>query len=433
MLNTILLKSALKVINSPAHAQYTVTAHFISAAPNSTFSFYPMLIDDIIFDMNYADNFADEIDLNMTVSPKDYALMQDQGQDLRCIVTITYCTKDGRQVFDPPPIQRQYVVMINDPVDIRNTLPDVQSYTEIQTPMSVRLVEETIYALRHTKINTVYQKMDVKQAIHAITQSFDIERIHLVEPDNTHVYDHIDIGSYQGISSIYGYLQSKCGIYQKGINAYFTNGVLYIYPPFETDPVYDKSVIFYQVDTGRFAGSHVFHKSEKDSVSIVLNTQGETIDLTISGAENVGTGFIFNRASRMTDGFTAIDSQQGAMFTEDPALSITLNDSRTVTGGRNNLFHVHGTDNPYPHMSTLMAYQASLMTVQWMNCDPFLLDPCQKVKFYYDKNKVMMARTGIMERAYYRLARMEKMHSKYVFGCVGLLTLRLSPNETSVY
>lgn len=432
MLNSVLLSSAEKIMASTAPTQFTISAHFINAAQGAKFSFYPLMIDEILINKNYADNFADEMDLKMTISPFDYALLQDQGQDLLCILTLTYTDKYGKEVYDPKPIQRQYNVMINDPRDIRKAVPDVHKYTEPSFAASVRLVEPTVYNLRHTKINAVYQTMTVTQVIHTVTQSFEIERIHLVPPDNTHVYDHVEIGGYQNISSVYGYLQSTCGVYPKGINGYISNGCLFIYPPFETDPTYDKSLLFYQVDTGRFAGNPVFHKLENNSVSIVVNTQPHSYDLSIAGAENVGTGFIFNRASRLTDGFTTIDKTNGAEFTQEPALSVTLKNARTITKERNNLFHIHGTDNPFPAMSEIIAHQASLMDVQWMNADPFVLDPCQQIKYYYDKNGKMVKKTGIMEKAYYRISKIERIHTKDLFGCVGALTLRLSPNETNV-
>lgn len=432
MLNSVLLKAASKVIKSPTPATYFIHPRFINAKPGSTFSFYPLMIDDVVLNRNYADNFADEFDLFMTISPKDYALMVDQGQDLLCVLTITYVSKDGTEVLNPKPIQRQYNVMINNAEDIRKKVPDVDKYTTPSVPISVRLIDPEVYELRHTKINTIFQKMNVKDAIHSLTALFGIERIHLVEPDNTHVYDHIKIGGYQTISSVYSYLQSTCGIYTKGINSYIQDGCLYVYPTFETDPEYDKATLFYQVDTGRFAGSDYFHTVEQNALSIVVNSQPTSIDLSIAGAENVGTGFIFNRASRLSDGFTAIDSNDGAEYTQQPALTVTLRNSRTVTQGRSNLYHVHATDNPFPHMSELISHQASLMDVKWMNADPFQMDPCQKLVYYYDKNGSMIKKTGIQERAMYRFSRLKRIDKRDLFGCVGMLTLRLSPNETVV-
>jgi len=432
MLNSLLLKAATKIINSPSPATYFITPRFINAKPGSTFSFYPLMIDELILDRNYADNFADILDLNMTISPKDYALLQDQGENLLCVLTITYVGKSGEHVLEPAPIQRQYNVMINNPEDIRKKVPDVHKYTEPSLKVSLRLIDPEIYELRHTKVNGLYPKMSIKDVLYAVTHNLGIERIHLFEPDNTHVYDHIDVGTYQSIDSVYNYLQSTCGVYGKGINSYLQDGCLYIYPPFETDIDYDRTTMFYQVDTGRFAGSDYFHKAENNSLSIVVNSQPTSIDLSIAGSENVGTGFIFNRASRLTDGFTTVDSNDGAQFTQDPGMLVTLQGSRTVTGSRNNIKHIHATDNPFPHMSELIAHQASLMTMTWMNADPFKMDPCQKLIYYYDKNGNMVQKTGIMEKAYYRFSRIKRVDQRDLFGCVGSLTLRLSPNETEV-
>lgn len=432
MLNSTLLSSASKVIASPTPSTYFINVRFINEKADSKFSFVPLFLDDIIINRDYADKFADEFDLSMTISPKDYALLQDQGQNLIAIITISYSDKGGTVVYNPTPIQKQYKVIINDPQDVRKTVPDIHMYTEPSVKMSVRLVESTVYDLRHTKVNAIYQTMTVKDVIYAITHEFGIKRIHLVEPDNTHEYDHIDVGSYQGIDSVYGYLQSTCGIYTRGINSYIQDGCIYIYPPFDTDPKYDKTTLFYQVDRGRFAGSDYFHKITNNSLSIVVNSQPTITDLSIVGAENIGTGFIFNRASRLADGFTAIDDTDGAKFTDNPSISVTLNNSRTVTESRNNLFHVHATDNPFPYMSELASHQASVASVIWMNADPFQMDPCQRLIYYYDKEGSMIQKTGILEKALYKFSRIKKIDKRDIYGCVGSLTLRLSPNETVV-
>lgn len=430
MLNSILLNAATKVISNTAACQFILTAKFINASTGSKFSFIPLQIECLDISRNYAENFADEIDLSMTVSPKDWALLQDQGQNLLCILTIQYVDKFGRDVFNPKPIQKQYNVIINNPRDIRKAVPDVHLYTEPSEKMSVRLVEKTVYNLRHVKINTIYQNATVEQAIYGITKAFGIEKIHLVTPDNTHKYDHIDIASYQGIESVYLFLQSKCGIYSQGLNAYITDGVLYVYPPFNTDPKYDKTAIFYQVDTGRFSGSSIYHRSSGKTISIVINTQPHSYDLSIAGSENVGTGFTFVRASRLIDGVTTLDNKSGAQFTDNPALSVNLATNRTIVEGRSNIKHIKATDNPFPQMSEIIAHQASIMQVNWMNADPFQIDPGQSILYYYDKNGVMIKKTGIIEKAYYRISRMERIDHRTMFGCVGQLTLRLSLNET---
>lgn len=431
--NNVLLNSAKKIMANTTPAQFFITAEFINSQAGSTFKFYPFKINSLRINRDYLENHSDEIDLTIAISPKDYALLQDQGQDLLCILTITYVTTGGNVVYTPKPIKKQYRVIINDAQDIRKAIPDIELYTHPTTEITVRLVEETIYKLRHTKINTLFQNVTVTQAIYAITEQFGIERLYLVPPDNTHVYDHIDIPSLQGIGSIYLYLHSKCGLYAKGANSYITDGVLYIYPPFDTNPSYDKNISFYQVETGQFTGCAIFHKVENNNVSVVVNTQSQSYDLSITGAENVGTGFIFTRASRMTDGFTTIDNKTGAEFTDSPVLNISLTGARTGIKNVNNLFHIKATDNPYPAMSEIISHQASLMEVTWMHADPFQLDPGHSVNYYYDNNKQMVKKTGILQHAIYMITPMEKVGPKDMFGCVASLILRLSPNESKVF
>lgn len=429
MRNQILLEASQKIITNASPSAFMIDVRFISASPGSKFSYYLLDVDEILITRDYADNFADEIDLKATISPKDYALLQDQGQNLKCVLSITYVKENGTMLFDPPPLKLQYNVMLNASRDIRTAVPDVDAYTEPQVELSVRLVEAQIYNIRTTKINVPYQTMTVEQAIYAITQFLGVEKLHLVPPDNTHRFDQIPIGSFQGIDSIYGYLQSTCGVYWAGLNNYYTEGVLYVYPAFRTDPEYDKSIIFYQVDTGRYAGVNAYHQVKGNNVSVVINTQPQSTDLSIAGAENVGTGFIFNRASRMSDGITAVDSQEGAKFTDTPSLSFSLENPRSLDPNNNNIVQVHGTDNPYQKMSDILAHQASLMDVIWQRANPFLVDPCQKVVYYYDQEGVMMKKTGMIDKALYVIKGMQRMGTKTMFGCTGRLLLRLSPNS----
>jgi regulation of enolase protein 1 (concanavalin A-like superfamily) len=432
MLNSTLVAAAAKVMSNPAPAQFIVTAQFVNSQSGSEFSFFPRFIDEMVIVRDYLENFADEFDMKMTVSPKDYALLQDQGQNLLCVLTWTYVDQWGKTIYDPAPIRTQYNVMINDPWDIRKSVTDVQVHTEPNTELWVRLVEPAVYKIRQTKVNAVYQNMTMTQTLYAVSQLLGIEKIHLVPLDNTHQYDHVNITSYQGISSVYGYLHSRFGLYLKGATSYLSGGVLYVYPPFETDPVYDKTAIFYQVDSGKYAGAHIFHRTENKNVSVVVNTQPQSYDLSVGGSENIGTGFIFTRASRLTDAFTAVDSSEGARFTDEPALSVSLNSSRTLVKDYNNLTHIPSTDNPYPATSKIISHQASIMNVVWMHADPFLLDPGQKIVYYYDKDEIMVKKTGILERAEYRISRMHQMDAKSMFGVVATLTLRLSPNESVV-
>ena len=433
MLNQSLQNAAALVMKTTSPAQFTIKAKFFNTNGGTSFSFSPLKIDRITIDQDFIGKYADEIDLEAVISPKDYALLQDQGQDLLCLLTITYVDGGGNPVYNPAPIQTQYNVIINNAKDIRKAVPDVHQYTQPQFPLSVRLVEKAVYNLRQTKHNAIYPKANMTQVIHAITQAFGVNKLQLTPVDNTHTFDHVVIPSFQSISTVFNYLHNEHGVYHKGISGYVTGGTMFVYPPLETAPTYDKTVSFYQVSKGMYAGVNAFHQIEGKSLSVVINNEVTSHDLSVAGSENVGTGFIFTRASRLTDGFTTIDSKQGAQFTENPALAFIANTARTVVKDVNNLFHIKATDNPMPAMSHVMAHQASLMQVNWMNADPFQLDPGHAVNYYYDQNGSMIKKTGIVEHAKFVISNIKKKDADDIFGAVGALVLRVSPNATQTF
>ena len=429
MLNTSLLNAANKVMNNPSPTQFTIMAQFIcSTAGTAGFPFYPFQIEALTIVRDYEKNYADEIDLAFKISPKDYALLNDQGQNILCVLTITYTDKFGKILTSPKPIQTQYNVMLNDNRDIRKAVPDVHLYTEPSQDITVRLVETTVYNMRNTRTNGIHPVETISNVIYHTAQTFGITNVHLVPPDNSHTYDHIEIPSYQGISNVFSHLQEKNGIYNKGVKHYVTGNCLYVYPAYETAPVYDKSVIFYQVDQGRYVGSNSFHQTSGTTTSIVVNSQANSVDLSVHASENVGTGVTFVRASRLKEGITYIDPTKGAAFTQNPILTIGLAAARSMTAGLNNIKHIVSTDNPMPHLTKMSANQASLMNVSWQGADPFVLDPPHAVTYYYDENGAMVKKTGLIEKAVYRINRGQRMNAKFLYHCIGDLTLRLSPN-----
>jgi hypothetical protein len=358
--------------------------------------------------------------------------MQDQGENLMCLVTITYVNPDGAVVYTPAPKQTAYYAMLNSPRDIRRGLPDVHAMTEPTMPITVRLVEESVYAMRKTRLNSIYQTADMTKVIRDIAVQYGIKKIHMVPLDNTHVYDHVVIDSYQSIASIFGYLQTHYGLYTKGVNYFVTGGVLYVWPSYETDPTYDKSALFYQVDHGRFVGVPSMYRVDGTVTSAVINTEVHSYDLTIAGAENHATGFIFNRASRAGGGRTYIDQNDGAKFTEQQALTVSAVGARALASGSENTVHIKTTDNPFVKMSDITSMMASLATFKWSDCGLMLLDPCHKVVFYYDDKGVMVQKTGVVENIRYKCTKIQRVGDKYVFGCSAAVTLRLAPNQTKV-
>lgn len=430
MRNTVLQNAATNILNNPVAVYFRIDITFTSTATGSAWSLVPYVIDDLTYTYDYISQCYDSIVVDATVSPKDYALMQDQGQSLQATVILTYVTENNTRLSNPLPVKKKYRVLLMDAYDIRKSVPDVQLYTTPTHKFSFRLIEDTVYQLRHTKLSFALQTGTMHSAIHALAHGYDISTMSLIDPDNTHTYDHIILPSYIGFSGSFGYLQSHFGVYMKGMTYYLTNSCLYIYPPYETNPTSDRTITFFQVRTGQYGGLSCKHCKVGNDYQVIIDSQPHSQDLSIAGVENHGTGVSFINANTLTDGYTSIDANKGAAFNDDIGSVVSLTSARTMDASVNNIKHITATENPYPHMSLIAMHQASLMQVSWPGADPFAVIPNTKVVYCYDRNGTMLKKTGIVEHAEFKLSKMNTTGTMTMFGCNAQLTLRLAINDT---
>lgn len=432
MQNSTLLNAANAVIANPAATYFRLKFVFTNASTGSEFLFSPFKVTSLVINQDFVTNCYDDIRVTMTVCPKDYALFQDQGQNLECLLTLIWVDRNGQPVLSATPVQKKYMVMITDPRDVRKAIPDVHLYTTPSHSITFRLMESAVYDTRHRKINYGIQAATISDMIHSMLYGYNIKTIDLVAPDNTHTYDHIFIPSYMGFETGFSYLQSHYGVYAKGMCYYLTDGCAHIYPPYEVNPSTSQSLTFFQARTGYLGGSDFVHQKVGNDYRIVIDSQPHSYDLSVAGSENHGTGFTFNRASKITDGYTQLTPNTGADYTSDSSLMIKMDSTRTMGVGTSNLHHILATDNPFPHMSELAMHQASLMQVHWPGADPFSLIPGEQVTYCYDRNGTMIKKTGIVERGYFDIKAIKRDSDAQLFTCTGTLVLRLNPNESMI-
>ena len=430
MRNTALQKAATNVLTDPAAVYFRVKLTFSNSTTGSTWTFIPYVIDSLVFDYDFIENCYENITVTATMAPKDYAQMQDQGQALQALLTLTYVTENNTRLYSPAPVQKKYRVLLKDAIDIRKAVPDVQLYTTPSHQFSFQLMEETVYQARLIKLGVAYQSTTVSNVIHSLTEGYGVSTLSMVTPDNTHTYDHIIMPSYVGMTGAYGFLHSHHGVYCKGMGYYLQNSCMYIYPPYETNPTSDRTITFFQVKTGKYSGLSCRHKKVGNNYQVVIDSQPVSVDHSIAGVENHGTGISFIHANALTDGYTTIDANKGASFNSNTGSVISLTNSRTLDTDVNHINHVVATDNPYPHMSMLALRQASIMHVPWPGADPYSVIPNTKVVYCYDRNGTMMKKTGIVEHAHFEMKKMNTTGTMTMYGCTGNLTLRLSLNES---
>ena len=427
MLNKVLAASIASVMSTPSPAQYVLAIEFLSKT-NNMFKYSPMIVDNLIIKQDFAHEYADNIVISFRIASSDYAIMQDNSEGLLAVLTIKSLDRFGSTVYNPPPQQFIYQATIVNPKDVRRQLSDVAARTLPDTTIAIRLIDQTIYDLRHVNIHGIYQKTTLSDVLSHITQTFKFKTLHLVPPDNTHTYDHIVIPPNKNFAEVFTYLQRTYGVYMKGLNFYGSNGVLYIYPPYETGPTFPQTCVVYQADDGAYAGAQSFHKTTNTTTEIVVNRESFSQDLTVASGENKGTASMFLRSSALVDGVVTVDETKGVQYQTGLAASLRLQNPRLAAGNVQHTTYAKATDNPFSMATGLASGQAVMVEADWAHAAPFLLLPGCTVRYSYDKDGVQMTQSGILEGIQCSLNRDARVPAGVMHLSSGKLILRLQPD-----
>lgn len=429
MLNSILGSAIYDVMNSGSPS-ITLIEFTISSEQYASYSYTPDIIDALLVNQDFANNYTDDITLHFKIASADYVNLFDYKQDLIGELVIYYADQNGNADYTRQPIREKYRVILMNPMDIRKTTPDIDKRTTPDMHVALRLIEDDVYKLRHAGVNVILSKVTVEQAIrHVTSEFFNINVLHLVPPDNVYVYNHIVVPPFKKFREFYNWLQSEYGVYLNGINFYYSDSALYVYPPFNTAPtVTVNPVIVYQADKGAYAGAACFHKLSSDKIEIVTNEPPITKDLTTMGAENHGTNTMFLRSSKVVDQIVTVDAKKGPQFNADSALSITPTDNRLASSSVVNNHYAKESDNPYALASRHSMYNATLTRLNWPSALPFTVVPGEATIYYTDHSGVMMSQTGIIEKVRYNIGRKDRGPEGHMFVCRAYLDLRLTPD-----
>lgn len=424
--NQALVSATEGILGQQMPCTARIAIEFAGSAAGSTFSFVPISIDNVVFDFHYTENVFTTIYAKIKVSGKDYALLQDQSQNLIASVRITPASSSGTPVRTVDPYLEKFRVLLVNPMDARIMMQDIHLHVEPTREMVVQLIEPLAYRLRHESVTACIHSATVSDMIHYLVHCHDIKNTDIIDPDNTHPFDHMIVPMYPSFMSSIGYLQSTYGVYAKGCSYYIQDDRLYVYPPFETNPSSQGTLTFFQHRVGQASlGGSKYTKAGND-FRIVIDKPAQATDMSLAGAENHGTGFSFTRASRTTGGMTYIDKNKEGSFTDMNTIIMSTNSPQTLDPSSNKIKQVRSTDNPYPHMSTIAAHQASLMTVEWDGVDITAFTPGKKVKYCYDENGVMAQRSGILQRAQVNFQQNMRADSGVVFSTHAQLDIRLA-------
>lgn len=394
------------------------------------------ILEEISIDQNFEANYMDDIELVVSMHPAEYVKLIEHHQDITISLKFLYIDHITNQssISKLPEIY-QYKGIIKNTKDLskqfhissyqnKDTSPQYDDQIASRINVVFQLLEVNAYNLRHQQFNGMFSKVTVKQVIEYITAAYGIVKLSLIEPDNTTVYDHIIIPPGHDFSSLFTYLQNRYGVYFKGLTYYYTNGVLYIYPPYEVNPNKPKSLNLYNVPQNQYAGLEGYHTYKNEDIHVVSNTPTDTINLSELGQEEVGNATSFIRADTMLDMFQEYKGSRGVDIKNKNTVTA---ETTTKKGMMKNLYYQkyrNPTINIFKETSRLEAINATVLVLGWVHSTWFEIEPGHKTIYHYDDDGRYDVRTGLCNHIKYEFTCIGRVN-EYIFDCSATLSIRL--------
>lgn len=458
--------SGIKIVKRPESAilALELTIHGRSAITGQDYSFEPYVVNKFVIEQQFSRNYTDYISAVLTLTPVQLLILLDNYRDLNCTVILKECIPKLDYVDHTNIVYENTFKVILKDKEIKKRLPkkallsdnamdrNIEHSSQLFDNIEVQLVPDTEYILRKKKFNFIMRDATVKDVILYLAKSCEINKVCLTEPDNTKVYQNLIIPPQQTFSTCMELLQEYYGIYNKGLSYYYTNGILYIYPAYETSPTSKEGVHFYYAGQDAIAGAELYHAYSEDNMLHVVITSTPTIkDLADSGIENFGNTIMYQHSDRIIDLYSSIGEGIGGNNSRMGLGEIDLKEPNTsifslkdtdfgISKDAYNIVFDH-TANPYASTSDIYSYMRMMIGVQWQNAWPDSLKPGYLIHYHYDgediyrrtddesqeyaDNAEYMTRDGICEEVTYTIQPIQgsKLSNRQNYSCVASIIL----------
>jgi len=295
--------------------------------------------------------------------------------------------------------------------------------------LNCQLFEDKAYSLRNTSITTILRNVTMKDVLYYVGNTLGIKRLEIVPPDNTQKYLHLRIPPVKDISNVFDYLQDEYGIYKDGLNYYYTNETLYIYPGYRTNPTMTPVVHIYNVPKNNYLGSPGYHRIDSDgTIHILCNSEVTSQDMATKGIEKQGNHSTFLRADQLFDlGRTLTTAKRELAQRYD---GIGLNSNKGTTNGTSKLQYEGVTSNLFAVASKIAEMDCTLLSSNWQYAELGLIRPGQKVYYHYEDDSVYTTMRGVVLEVTYSTKILDRK-SVYLYNCNAAYILRLEVDDQS--
>jgi hypothetical protein len=411
---------------------------FFYTTKDSSIRVEPTFFDELFIQQRFHSDYMNNMFLQVQIPVADAILLLEHYQDLKVqIKSFPIEPITGQYIVNTFPTVKTYKVIIPDAEDLfkkysRNELiPDpgsalLESQHGMIANLNVQLFEEDAYYLRNTSISGILRNATIKDAIYYVCNILGIKDTEITPPDNNRRYVNLEIPAVKQLANIFDYLQDTYGIYKDGLNYYFTEGKLYVYPGYRTNPTTQSVVHIYNVPMNSYLGLKGYHYKEKDgTVHILCNQEVQVKNMAPEGVERNGSHRVFFRTDRFFDTSRVANSRTHQI--QQNYAGISLAHKRGAVAKSSRLEYGGVTNNIYAVSSALAEFDCTLLTSSWLKAEYGILQPGQKVIYHYDQDRVYTTTQGVVVEVTY-VTSISDRKSDYQYTTVAVYGLRLESN-----
>jgi hypothetical protein len=267
--------------------------------------------------------------------------------------------------------------------------------------VTFQLVDKGLEALKMVTVGSVFRRCkteDVVKGILAKERSKAktitgkaVETIDMVDGDNDDEIEHVLIPQGLPYLDVPFYVQQQCnGVYNAGMNIYYQNKGLFVYPPFDTTRYDSADLKATILKVPKYSYSYLerTYRQEGDIVYIIGTSDSSFEDKSFINSRNRGDGIRFGDARFiMRDELLETKDNKTKIVRKDVNQEFVSKDKSDQPDYRQQLYvplsKEHMNANPFVQRSRLAHINGAMYQIDWQNSNPDVLIPGMMVKIIY--------------------------------------------------
>ena len=402
-------------------------------------------LQKIVIDQDFKNNIYDNIMMYFETTIPDYFILMKAYKNLTCTIIEEKINNDPAVVERAVLSYKTYRVVIAGMEDFFknvsaqaledvNGTGQVDQYYSTMIPVTVQLIDPIAYDIRKFKFNMILKNVDMETFLCTFTFMLGIKKIYLIPPDNKNVYMQYPIEPFKTAFDVFKFLQDKedGGVYNNGLSAYYTEGVMYIYPTTKTK--IENS--YYVTNIYRIAEDVLMgldgYMSIEDKVITNIIANGSTTSTNIANIgveENGTTNLILNNNKIQND--SVINTEETVDINDDNTSIIQTNNNVGILDNTYTPIFKKCDNNTYTLSSKLNCYNFDIQELELMLIPPFTIKPGNLVTYNYDNKDLFTTVSGIPIRATYTIEFVNKtIYKAAVSTCKLVLATDINENNS---